>query len=193
MQIEWFNSVIRKVGVGLVFVCGTAGIQKRTAEGESKFSATDCNLGRWNQSLPKSCVHAGSRVSTFAGPAVAPFSPLTRGTPRFFAAGGLEFTAKDPLWSPFSRGTKMNSQGPDRRSGFLRPKVRGLSPLARGTTGGVLRTNEDPCRKKRGEAFSKLQFPWRRGTNVESPKPAEAGCPEVVELCLTSRTTAGLN
>ena len=26
-----------------------------------------------------------------------------------------------------------------------------------------------PCRKKRGEAFSKLRFPWKRGTNVETP------------------------
>ena len=44
--------------MALVFVCGTAGIQKRTAEGESKFSATDCNPGRWNQSPPRSRVNA---------------------------------------------------------------------------------------------------------------------------------------
>jgi hypothetical protein len=41
----------------------------------------------------------------------------------------------------------------------LWPLARGLSPLARATTGGVVRTNEDPLPQKRGEAFSKLRFP----------------------------------
>ena len=41
----------------------------------------------------------------------APLSPLPRGTPRCFAAGGLDFTTEDPLWSPFSRGTKEPDQG----------------------------------------------------------------------------------
>ena len=30
------------------------------------------------------------------------YPPLAKGTPRFFAAGGLDFTTEDPLWSPFS-------------------------------------------------------------------------------------------
>ena len=39
-------------------------------------------------------------------PVEARLSPLKKGgTPRFFAAESLEFTAEDPLWSPFSRGT----------------------------------------------------------------------------------------
>jgi hypothetical protein len=37
-----------------------------------------------------------------------------KASPRFFAAGGLDFTTEDPLWSPFSRGTKE----PDQRSGL---------------------------------------------------------------------------
>ena len=36
-----------------------------------------------------------------------------KAAPRFFAAGGLDFTTEDPLWSPFSRGTKE----PNQRSG----------------------------------------------------------------------------
>ena len=59
-------------------------------------------------------------VSTFAGPVEAPLSPLRRGTPRFFAAGGLEFTAEDPLWSPLLKGDK--GEQPDwkvRRTGRL--------------------------------------------------------------------------
>ena len=43
MQIEWFNSVIRKVKAVLVFVCGTRSIQKRTGEGP-KFSAAQIGI-----------------------------------------------------------------------------------------------------------------------------------------------------
>ena len=38
------------------------------------------------------------------------FVSLYEGSDAFFAAGGLAFTAEDPLGSPFSRGTKVNSQ-----------------------------------------------------------------------------------
>ena len=48
-------------------------------------------------------------------------SPLPRRTPRFFAAGGLDFTTEDPLWSPFSRGTKE----PDQRSGLRHSRESG--------------------------------------------------------------------
>ena len=44
-------------------------------------------------------------------------------------------------------------------------------PLGKGDYRGVCfkLTKKTPCRKKRGEAFSKLRFPWKRGTNVETP------------------------
>jgi hypothetical protein len=44
----------------------------------------------------------------------------------------------------------------------LWPKAGVLSPLARGTTGGVVRTNEDPLPQKTRRP------PWKRGTNVET-------------------------
>jgi len=43
------------------------------------------------------------------------------------------------------------------------PSARGLSPFARGTTGGVLRTNVDPLPQKNAAP------PWKKGTNVETP------------------------
>jgi hypothetical protein len=48
------------------------------------------------------------------------------------------------------------------------PKARVLSPLARGTTWGVVRTSEDPLPQKTRRP------PWKSGTNVETPETAES-------------------
>jgi len=45
---------------------------------------------------------SGPGVSTFVGSVEAFFVALDKGDAALFAAGGLEFTAEDPLWSPFS-------------------------------------------------------------------------------------------
>ena len=52
----------------------------------------------------------------------------------------------------------------------LWPKARVLSPLARGTTGGVVRTNEDPLPQKTRRP------PWKRGTNVRNSRCRLPAC-----------------
>ena len=76
-------------------------------------------------------------VSNFyiCGASGGSFVPLGKGDAAFFAAGGLEFTAEDPLWSPFSRGTKVSRTkalaSPGQRPGCNRqcglPPCRGAS------------------------------------------------------------------
>jgi len=51
----------------------------------------------------------------------------------------------------------------------LCPRV--CSPWQGGPQGVCYELGRTPCREKRGEAFSKLRFPWKWGTNVET-----AGC-----------------
>ena len=46
----------------------------------------------------------------------------------------------------------------------------GLSPWQGGPQGVWYEQMKTPCCKKRGEAFSKLRFPWKRGTNTETPR-----------------------
>ncbi len=53
------------------------------------------------------------------------FVPLDKGDAALFAAGGLEFTAEGPLWSPFSRGTNVNSQTRGRATGQTLPSAHG--------------------------------------------------------------------
>jgi hypothetical protein len=49
----------------------------------------------------------------------------------------------------------MGADRPFLAVGGLWPKARVLSPLARGTTGGVERTSEDPLPQKRGVPLGK--------------------------------------
>jgi hypothetical protein len=45
-----------------------------------------------------------------------------------------------------------------------------LSPLGKGTTGVCYKPTETPCRKKRGEIFSKFRFPWKRGNKCRNSR-----------------------
>ena len=45
----------------------------------------------------------------------------------------------------------------------------GLSPLARGTTGGVVRTDEDPLLQKTRRSFLKASIPLEKGDKYRNP------------------------
>ncbi len=47
------------------------------------------------------------------------------------------------------------------------PKYENSPSWEGGLQGVCYKLTKTPCRKQRGEAFSKLRFPWKRGTNVE--------------------------
>ena len=45
----------------------------------------------------------------------------------------------------------------------------GLSPLARGTTGGVVRTDEDPLLQKTRRSFLKASIPFEKSDKYRNP------------------------
>ena len=51
------------------------------------------------------------------------------------------------------------------------PKYENSPLLGGGLQGVCYNLTKTPCRKQRGEAFSKLRFPWKRGTNGELQPP----------------------
>jgi len=60
-------------------------------------------LGKRLEAAGLEFLHCGARLGSFV--------PFDKGDAALFCGrGSLEFTAEDPLWSPFSRGTKLNSQ-----------------------------------------------------------------------------------
>jgi len=65
---------------------------------------------RLRSSAPLEFLHFGAASRSSFVPLDKGIEALRKLPRAFFAAGVLEFTVKDPLWSPFSRGATMKSQ-----------------------------------------------------------------------------------